>query len=191
MHFSRTCYSPRPKRKAAIGWLTSRPRRVCGADRLRANVDLRDPCPRRIELAIRKVGPEHQERVALLHGVIARREADEPCHADIVGIVPFDMLPAAQRIHHRGLQLFGQRDDFVMRALASSAAEYRHAACAIEQIREPLHGGTGRHDVREAWKPRRQAVHSVAVHIVIRTIAKTVMTCLTTSAARRSGAKKY
>ena len=42
------------------------------------------------------------KRVA--HGIVAGREADQPGHADVVGVVPLDVLLAAQRVHHRCLE---------------------------------------------------------------------------------------
>jgi hypothetical protein len=35
--------------------------------------------------------------VAVAHSVVTGREADEPGHADVIGVLPFDMLLAAQR----------------------------------------------------------------------------------------------
>ena len=89
------------------------------ADVLRPDIDLRDAdaCSLRIELPIGEIGAEHQQDVAVAHGVVAGREADQPGHADVVGIVPLDMLLAAQRVHHRRLEAFAQRQKLVVRAL--------------------------------------------------------------------------
>jgi len=38
-------------------------------------------CTARIELAIREVGAEHQQNIAIEHGVVARGEADQPGHS--------------------------------------------------------------------------------------------------------------
>jgi hypothetical protein len=48
------------------------------ADVLAAQVDLQHDRPARVELAIRKVRPEHQQRVTLLHRLIAGAEAEQP-----------------------------------------------------------------------------------------------------------------
>ena len=76
------------------------------ADVLRPEVDLRnaDAGPLGIELAIGKVGPEHLQDVAVAHRVIAGREADQPGHADVVKVLPLDMLLAAERVDHRRLE---------------------------------------------------------------------------------------
>src|SRR6267142_562560 len=72
-----------------------------------------------IELAIRKIGSEHQQNVAIEHGVIAGGEADQSGHADVKRVVPLDMLLAPERMHDRSLEAVRQREDFIMRALAS------------------------------------------------------------------------
>ena len=104
--------------------------RRAAADVLRPDIDLRDAdaAPSRIELPIGEIGPEHQQDVAVEHRVIAGREADQPGHADVVGVVPLDMLLAAQRVHHRRLEALAERQQLVVRALASRAAQDRDAA---------------------------------------------------------------
>src|SRR5262249_44936560 len=61
-------------------------------DHLPAPVNLGDPhaAAPRLELPIRKIGAEHEQNVAIEHGVVARRKADQPGHADVVGIIPLD-----------------------------------------------------------------------------------------------------
>ena len=83
------------------------------------DIDLRDADARslRIELPIGKVGPEHQQDVAVEHRVIAGRKADQPGHADVVGVLPLDMLLAAQRMHHRRLEALAECQKLVVRAL--------------------------------------------------------------------------
>src|SRR5262245_37537426 len=58
-------------------------------DVLRSQIDLRDAdaVSFRIELAIGEVGPEHQQDVAISHCKVSGREADEPSHADVVGVL--------------------------------------------------------------------------------------------------------
>jgi hypothetical protein len=41
---------------------------------------------RHIELAVREIGAEHQEHVAIEHGVVTGREADQPRHANVKGV---------------------------------------------------------------------------------------------------------
>src|SRR5258708_13366727 len=94
--------------------------------------------PTRIELTIRKIGAEHQQNVATEHGVVARREPDQPGDADVKWIVPLDMFLAAERMYDGGLQAIGQRKDFIMRPFASRSAEHAHSTIAIEKRREPI-----------------------------------------------------
>src|SRR5208337_4506832 len=58
------------------------------------DIDLRnaDARPFGIKLSIGEVGPEHEQHIAVAHRVVARREADQTGHTDVVGIVPFDVL---------------------------------------------------------------------------------------------------
>jgi hypothetical protein len=44
-------------------------------------------------------------------------------HADVIRVLPFDMLFAAQRVHHRRLEALAECDELVVRALASRAAQ--------------------------------------------------------------------
>src|SRR5882724_9966540 len=115
-------------------------------------------CTARIELAIRKIGTEHQEDVAIEHGIVTRREPDQPGHADVERVVPLDMLLASERVHDRGLQAISQREDFIMCALTSRAAQYGHTAIAIEKRREPIDiracrhcDGLARKQARHLW----------------------------------------
>src|SRR5216683_3213755 len=95
--------------------------RRAAADLFGPQIHLRDanPCAARIELAIGEIGAEHQENVAIEHGVVARGESDQPGHAHIKRVVPLDMLLAAERMHNGSFQAIGQREDLIMRAPAS------------------------------------------------------------------------
>ena len=104
------------------------------AERGRADVDLRDARILRVELAIREVRPEQQQRVAVLHRPVSGGEPEESRHADIERIVVFDVLLAAQRVHDRRFQLAGKLDHLVMRTGAAGSAKQRDAAAAIQQI---------------------------------------------------------
>ncbi len=55
------------------------------------------------------------------------------------------MLLASERVHDGSFQAIGQREDFIMRALTSRAAQHRHAAIAVEKRREPIDIDAGRH----------------------------------------------
>ena len=90
-----------------------------------ADADLHHAAVIREEVAIGEVAAQHQQKVALLERVIAGREADQAGHADIVWIIPFDMLLSAQGMDDRGLQPFGNRQQFVMCPGATGAAVKR------------------------------------------------------------------
>ena len=95
------------------------------ADVLAADVDLDHLRVVRIERPVGEVGPEHQQRVAMLHRAVARGEPEQSGHADVVGVVVLDELLAAQRVHDRRLERLGQRDDLVVSTLAARAGEDR------------------------------------------------------------------
>jgi len=105
------------------------------ADILTPQIDLSDANlgAVRVELAVGEIGAEHQQDVAIAHGVVAGREADEPGHADIVGVVPFHMLLAAQRMHHGRLKTFAQGKQLVVGPRAARAAQDRDALAPVEQ----------------------------------------------------------
>ena len=126
--------------------------RRAAADLFGPHVHLCDAYSRaaRIELAIRKIGAEHQEHVAIEHRVVARREADQPGHADVKRIVPLDMFLASERVHDGSLQAIGQREDLIMRALTSRTAQHGHAAIAVEERGEPIDIDAWRHRDRLA-----------------------------------------
>jgi hypothetical protein len=115
-------------------------------DHLAASIDLGYPhaVPARIELPIGKIGPEHEQNVAIEHGVIARRKPDQPGHADVVGIVPLDMFFALEGVDDRSLQALREREQLRVCALAPGAAQHGHAAVAVENGGQSLEIGGGR-----------------------------------------------
>ena len=108
--------------------------RTAIAQGLRPDVDLHDACVLWIELPVGKVGPQHQQRIAFLHRGVAGREADQPGHADIVWIVVFDMLLAAQGVNDRRLQLAGKRQKLRVRAGATGPHSSVTAAGIVQEI---------------------------------------------------------
>jgi hypothetical protein len=68
-----------------------------------------DTASLRIELAVGKIGPEHQQDIAVEHRVVAGREADQSGHPDIARVVPLDIFLAAQCMHHRRLEPLAER----------------------------------------------------------------------------------
>ncbi|MHC2687110.1 hypothetical protein ACVJDU_008674 [Bradyrhizobium diazoefficiens] len=133
----------------------------------------RDLATGREELLVGEIGAEHHQRVAGVHGGIARGEADEPGHADIVGIFVFDVLLAAERMHDRALQGLRKLHQRRMRAGAATAAEQGDALGAVQEVRERLQLIGLRHDFRRRQRepprrrqraPRRIAERDVAGH---------------------------
>src|SRR6202047_4687175 len=105
-------------------------------NRLCPDVDLGDAGILWEELPIGEIRAEHQKCVTGFHGLVARGEAYQAGHSDIVGIFPLDMLFTAQGVDDRCLQGFGELHQLVMRALAAAAAEKRDAPGLVEEIGE-------------------------------------------------------
>jgi hypothetical protein len=123
----------RQQREQGIDRVRDRPdqRDVDGhppADLLRPNVDLDHWHTFWIESAVGKVGAEHQQRVAVLHRPVARAEADQPGHADVVGVVVLDELLTPHRVHHGRLQRRCYPYELVVRAGTPGPGQDRHAA---------------------------------------------------------------
>ena len=55
------------------------------------------------------------------------------------------MLLAPECMHDRSFQAIGQREDLIMRALASGTAQHGHAAIAVEKRCEPVDIDARRH----------------------------------------------
>src|SRR6202041_3139481 len=106
------------------------------AQGFRPYVDLSDFCMLRIKRPIRKICTEHQQGVAILHGRIARRKADEAGHSDVVRVVVLDELLAPKSMHDGRLQFSRQLDDLAMSAGASCSAEQRHPRSLIQEARQ-------------------------------------------------------
>ena len=72
--------------------------------------------------------------------VIAGGEADQPGHADVVGVFPLDVLLAAQRVHHRRLEPLAQRQELGRARLGipsrtASCTRGRHSSSRRECVR--------------------------------------------------------
>ena len=104
------------------------------SDRLRTDVDLGDASVRGIERAIGEIRAQHEKRVARLHGVIAGGEADQAGHADVIRIVPLDVILAAHGVNDRRLHRFGELHQFIVRARAAAAAKKRDALGHIHEF---------------------------------------------------------
>ncbi len=110
--------------------------RHAAPDRLRTDIDLGDARVFGIEGPIGKIRAEHQKRVAGFHGVIAGGEADQAGHADVVRIVPLDVVLAAQGVDDWRLHRFRELHQFIVRARAAAAAKKRYALRGIDEFRE-------------------------------------------------------
>ena len=76
-----------------------------------------------IELPIREIRSQHQQRVAVDHRVVARREADQPGHADVDRDCRARRFLAAAGVHDRRLQRVASSITLIVRAGAASAAQ--------------------------------------------------------------------
>ena len=110
--------------------------RTTVAQRFRPHVDLRNFRLFREELAVREVGAQDQQGIAALHRFVAGGKADQTGHADIVGIIIFDMLLAAQRMHDGCAQRVRQLHDVRMRPGSARTTKQRDALGAIQQRRQ-------------------------------------------------------
>ncbi len=117
-----------------------------------AQINLRDLGLLRVELAVGEARAEEQEGVAVEHRPVARREPDQPSHAHVVGVVPLDVLLAAERVDYGRLQRLGELQQLGMGPGASAPAEQRHPAGRIEHPGQRVevgvpgpHHGRGRH----------------------------------------------
>ncbi len=75
------------------------------ANLLWTTIDLDDRGVLREELLIWKICPKHQERVAIHHCVITRRKTEKTCHADIEGIIIFNVFLPSHRMDDWRAQL--------------------------------------------------------------------------------------
>ena len=97
-----------------------------------------------IELLIGEVGANHQQHIAVHHGVIAGRESEQPCHAHIEGVVVLDELFPAHRMNDGSFQLVREFDQLLMSSGAAGAAEDGYFLRAIQQVRQHVDFVVGR-----------------------------------------------
>jgi len=90
---------------------------------LAADVDLHNARFLRIELLIREVRSEHQQRLAVHHGVVAGGETEQAGHAHIEGIVVLDELLAAHGVDDGSLEHAGQLNQLIMGARAAGSGQ--------------------------------------------------------------------
>src|SRR4051794_30693922 len=68
--------------------------------------------------------------------------------------VPIDMLLAPHRVHHRRLQPFAERQEFVVCGCASRTAQDRHVAVAVQEAGQMIEFSRDRQGVREVISDR-------------------------------------
>ena len=81
-----------------------------------------------------------------MHRLVAGAVAEQPRHADVIGVVVLDPFLAPQRVAHRGLEPLGQGQDLVVGAGDATAAEQRDPPRLVDQADELIEhriGGTG------------------------------------------------
>src|SRR5258708_12475308 len=111
---------------------------------LAANIDLRYSGLRRIELPIREISAEHEQGIASLHGVVSGGKPDEPRHPHIVGIVPFDVLLATQRVHDGRLEFCCEGYHGIVGTCTTGATEDRRSFTPSHKIDQAPHLPLGR-----------------------------------------------
>ena len=110
--------------------------RAAAAEVLGAQVDLCDLGVARVELPVGEVGAQHEQQIALHHGVIAGTKADQPGHAHVERVVPFDTLLAAQCMDDRRLERVGKPHQRGVVAETSPAAQQGHAVGVVQELRQ-------------------------------------------------------
>ena len=77
------------------------------------------------EVVIGKVGAEQDQQVGLVDGLVAGAVAEQPAHADVVGVVVLDPLLAAERVADGRKQPAGELHHLVVGVAHSRAGEQR------------------------------------------------------------------
>jgi hypothetical protein len=108
--------------------------RATVAERLRPQIDLRDAGIFRKELPVGEVRAEYQQGVAALHGVIPGSESHQSCHADIEGIVVFDVLLAAQGMYDGCFQFGRECDHLLVGPRTTGSAKQGDPRTPIQKI---------------------------------------------------------
>src|ERR1700722_18556372 len=100
-----------------------------------ARVNLDDPRILWEELRIGKVAAKDDERVRMLHGRIARGEAQQSGHAHVKRVVELDILLAAQSMRDWCMEGLRELDEFRVRAGTSGARKDCDTAGAVQNLR--------------------------------------------------------
>src|SRR5208283_5670385 len=108
------------------------------SDLFSAKIDLHDGGVFREELLIREVRANHQQNLAVQHGVIAGRESEQTCHTHIERVVVFDELFSPHRVDNRSLQLGGDLNQLVVCSGATCAPKDGYFLRPVQQVRQDV-----------------------------------------------------
>jgi hypothetical protein len=100
------------------------------------------------ELRVGKVAAKDDEHLCMLHGRIARGEAQQSGHAHVKRIVELDMLFAAQGMRNWCMKGLRERNEFRMRAGTPGARKDRDTAGAVQYLRRSFQSLARRCDLR-------------------------------------------
>jgi hypothetical protein len=88
------------------------------------------------ELPVRKVRADHQQHVAVHHGVIAGRKPEQAGPAHVERVVILDVLLATQRMHDRRFERTRECDQLRMRSGTARTAKDGDLLRRVEQLRQ-------------------------------------------------------
>ena len=102
----------------------------------RVNIDLHDLCLVWVKLPPGKVCAQHQQRIAVQQCMVAGLVAEHPGHSDVVRIVKLEEVFCPRRMRDWRLQLVGNRENLLMRPLATRPAVQHNIFAVVENIRD-------------------------------------------------------
>jgi hypothetical protein len=124
----------------------------------RVNIDLHDLCLVGVKLPPGKVCAQHQKRIAIQQGVVAGLVAEHPGHSDVVRVIKLEEVFCARRMRDWRLQLVGNRENLLMRALTARPTVQLNIFAFVENFRHlgkigvvrPRDGPGDMHRVRDS-----------------------------------------
>ena len=108
------------------------------ADLVPEPIHLNDLCVLWIELLIGEVRSEHEQSVAVHHGVVARRKSEQTCHAHIERVTVFDEFFSPHRMYDWSLQLAGEFNQLGVCPGAARATKNGYFVRPIQQGRKGI-----------------------------------------------------